>query len=289
MASHPAEAEALRDRQRRDWNLAAPGWGRRRDRSHTGDPVLTERLLALAGVRPGQRVLDLACGVGDPAFALADRVGPTGAVLGLDLSPGMVELARAGAAERGLANVEFRPIESELDLGVPAASFDAATCRFGLMLMPEPARALTAIRRALKPGARAAACTWGPPERVPYFATVMQIVRRHVDLPPPDPAAPGPMALPTPAALAGVFQAAGFAEVETESVEATVLAAETPAAFWDAAVTVSGLLLALLGSLPAKRREAIRDDAIRTLGGMFPEGPVRLGGEALVAAGTNPG
>ena len=81
---------------------------------------------------------------------------------------------------------------------------------------------------------------------------------------------------------------AGFTAIETESVEAVALAADTPSEFWDTVVEVAGPVGTALGALPEATRQAIRDDAVRTLGELFPDGPVRLGGEAVVAAATNP-
>lgn len=289
MADQSLDAADLRERQRQVWDLAAPSWGRQHNQSSATESRLTEQLIDLAGVASGHRVLDLACGVGDPAFAIAARVGSVGSVLGLDLSRGMIEQAQRGAIARGLANVEFRAIESESDLGIMDGGFDAATCRFGLMFMPDPGHAAMLIRRALKPGARFAVCTWAPPDRVPYFGLIAAIVRRHVDLPPPDPNAPGPLRLSTPEVLTDIFRAGGFVDLKIATVETTVLDTDGPEAFWDTAVTINGLLLAVLPSLPVEQRDEIRDDAIRTLREKFPEGPVRLGGEALLASGVNPG
>jgi SAM-dependent methyltransferase len=289
--NEPPNAAVLRERQRTNWDLAAPGWRRGQENRDPADRTVndvTTRLLALAGIRPGQRVLDLACGVGEPAFAIAERVGSAGAVLGLDLSQQMVDGAQVLARARGINNAEFRRIDSELELGVPNGSFDAATCRFGLMFAPDPARALAAIRRALKPGGHVAVSTWGPPERVRFLALATAIVGRHVELPPADPATPGLSALPTPEALRRVFGAAGF--IETEVVDVTVATlADSPAAFWDAQAEVSGPIMGILATLPEATRRAIREDAIRTVGALFPDGVVRLDNEALVAAGVNPG
>lgn len=284
----PVDATALRERQRTDWNRAAAGWRQRAARGG-GDTTLTDRLIAMAGIRTGQRVLDLACGVGDPALAIAARVGPAGSVLGLDLTQAMLDGARSLAEERGIGNAEFRRIESEVELGVADGSFDAATCRFGLMFMPDPARGLAAVRRALKPGGRVAVCTWGPPERVPYFSLLTAIVRRHADVPPADPEAPGPMRLPTPEVVGGVLRDAGFAAVETDTLETFGQVADTPAAYWGARTEPTGQFASVLAALPEETQRAIREDAIRTLGEMFPDGPVRLGGEVIVAAGMNPG
>jgi SAM-dependent methyltransferase len=288
--TEPPDAAAQRARQRRDWDLAAPGWRRGQEARDPADRTVndvTARLLELAGIRPGQRVLDLACGVGEPAFAIAGRVGPTGTVLGLDLSRAMIDGVQALARARDIHNAEFRRIDSELELGVPDRSFDAATCRFGLMFTPDPARALAAVRRALKPGGRAAVSTWGPPDRVRFLALTREIVGRHVALPLPDPTAPGLSALPTPEALRRVFAAAGF--VDTKVIDVTVpFEAASPAAFWDAQEGGCGPILGVLATLPEATRQAIREDAIRTVDAMFPDGAVRLESEALVAAGVNP-
>src|SRR5947209_6718976 len=111
-------AEQVRAQQRAEWSAAAPGWIRHRHAVSAPARPLTEQLLALAQIRPGQRVLDLACGTGDPAFTIAERVGPTGAVLGLDQSPEMIDGARAWAHAHGVQNVEFRQIQMEVELGV---------------------------------------------------------------------------------------------------------------------------------------------------------------------------
>src|SRR5262249_8540000 len=158
-------------------------------------------------------------------------------------------LARA----RGIQNAEFRRIDSELELDVADRSFDAATCRFGLMFTPDPARTLAAVRRALKPDGRVAVSTWGPPERVRFLALAREIVGGAVAFPPADPTAAGLSALPTPEALRRVFAAAGF--VATEVVAVTVpFLADSPAAFWDAQAEGCGPILGVLAALPPAAR-----------------------------------
>jgi SAM-dependent methyltransferase len=290
MSSNPSpDAATVRGRQQAGWDHSAPGWRSRQAQLTAGDATVTDRLLALAGIAAGMRVLDLACGAGDPALAVAARVGPTGHVLGLDLSQAMVDEAHALASERGVRNATFRRIASELELGVADAGFDAATCRFGVMFMPDPVAALAAVRRALKPGGRVSVSTWGRPERSPYITIISAVVGRHAALPPADPGAPGATRLPTPAAVEGVLRAAGFVDVAAEAVEVVALAAETAAACWEARLATAGPIGAVVAALPEDVRGAIRADAIRTLEDLCPGGPVALGGEAILAAGTNPG
>jgi SAM-dependent methyltransferase len=285
MAIQTEQAEQVRHQQREEWSAAAPGWQARRDDVSQPTTSITRRLLAMAGITTGQRVLDLACGNGDPSFTIAQRVGPDGYVVGLDITGPMVRNAQAWAKQHGLANVEYRIIPNELELGVPEASFDIATCRHGLMYMPEPVAALRTLHTALKPAGRVAISTWGPPERCPFFGIAVQIVMRHIEVPPPDPSAPGPFALHTPEMLTDILEAAGFTSVETVAFETSVLEAENPAAYWDLICEVAGPLVPLMASLPIEVRQAIRDDAVKTYGELSPDGPVKLGGECLLAAG----
>lgn len=281
--------EKVREQQRTAWGAAAPGWASRRESGAQRGEAVTEALLEMARIAPGQRVLDLASGVGDPAFAIADRVGPEGKVLGLDLTPEMVEAATAWAEEHGIQNVEFLQITSEIDLGVSEQSFDAATCRFGLMFMPDPTATVKALFEAVKPGGRLAIATWGPPERCPFFVFPNQILSRHVELPPPDPTGPGPFALSSREALEGALHGAGWQDVKVTAMTIYPVEADSPEEFWDLVCRTSGSAIVLMRSLPEERRQAIRDDALASLRGMMQDGKVRLSGEALVTSGVKPG
>lgn len=282
------EAE-VRGRQRAEWGAVAPGWRRNREKLGVTASPITERLVALSGVRRGDRVLDLACGTGDPAFTLAGTVGPEGFVVGLDLSEEMVEAARSWAASQGIGNVEFQLIESELEPDVEPRSFDAATCRHGLQFMPDPMAALQELRDAVKPGGRVAASTWTTPERNPNFTLPKEIIARHAELPEEDPDAPGLFAIPAPEDLELLFETAGLTEVRTEVFPTPIARAESAESYWRSIETVAGPLVSLLASLTEVERRVIREDAVRTLREMFPEGPVEIDGEAIATAGVSPG
>ena len=283
------DAVELRKRQRAEWSAAAPAWQPDPATPLAATDAVTQRLLALARVVPGQQVLDLACGGGNPAFAIAAQVGDGGHVLGLDFSPEMIEGTSARTQSRGISNAEFRAIADELDLGVPPDHFDAATCRFGLMFMPDPGLALRMLYQALKPGARIAVSTWAGLERCPSYAVLVSIVRRHVDL---SPAALTELTRPFSALgerqqLEALLTAAGFGELEIDLVDGAN-EAESAAAYWDAQSARAAPMRALLATLSEERRTAIRADAIATLGAMFPSGPVRLTNQAWIAAGIKP-
>jgi SAM-dependent methyltransferase len=117
-------------------------------------------MLDMAALQPGERVLDVACGTGLVSFRALEAVGKAGVVVGTDISGEMVETARILAAEQGINNATFERLDAE-DLTLDCEPFDAALCGLGLMYVPDPVRALTEMRRLLKPEGRIAAAVWG--------------------------------------------------------------------------------------------------------------------------------
>src|SRR5437763_1435369 len=128
------DKQTAKANQFKAWQAVAPGWKRWSDLMRRITKPLTDRMVA--EVSPGQRVLDIASGCGEPAIAMAEKVGPQGSVLGTDLVEDMLVFAREHAAARGLTNIEFRHVDGE-ELDVPPGSFDVVTMRWGLMFMPD--------------------------------------------------------------------------------------------------------------------------------------------------------
>ncbi len=209
-------SEELTGRQKLQWGRAAAGWERHYDWFERQSRELAAWLCDAAGLAPGQQVLDLACGSGQPAATAAARVRPGGRVAATDLSPEMVAVTRRTAERLGIDNLDAREMDMQA-LAFPDETFDAATCRFGLMFCPEPVRAASEVRRVLKPGGRFALAVWDEPAKNPFFSVMAGVVERFVPSPPPDPAAPGPFRLAPPGELARVLGAAGFSTVEVEA------------------------------------------------------------------------
>lgn len=170
--------DALKSKLRETWETAAPGWAKWEQTFSAGLEHVTLDLLDLAGVDVGARVLDVASGAGFQTIQAARRVGPSGAIVASDISGTMLEHVRRNAEAAGLANIETVESAAE-DLADTANPFDAAICRLGLMLFPDPSSAVQAIRRALKPGARFAALVFTTPANNPFMAQPMAILLRH--------------------------------------------------------------------------------------------------------------
>jgi ubiquinone/menaquinone biosynthesis C-methylase UbiE len=198
--------------QRYGWDKAAPHY-----EDHWAAQPAQDRLLELAALRPGERVLDVACGSGLLTFRAADAVGPRGAVAATDISEQMVQHIRTGAAARSFANITARRAHAEEPV-FETASFDAALCGLGLMYAPEPLAALREMRRVLKPGGRAVVAVWGARSRCGW-AEIFPIVDRRVQ----SDVCPMFFQLGTGESLRMHMESAGFADVQ-ENRLSTILA-----------------------------------------------------------------
>lgn len=278
------DAGKYKQATREQWNASGAGydaWGDTLERMTAG--AIT-RMLELAGVEPGGRVLELAAGTGRLTLRIARRVVPGGVVLATDLSPDILALARANAREAGLSNMATQEMDGER-LDVDEGSFDAVLSSLGLMFFPDPVRSLGQQLRAAKPGGKVAALVISTPERNPFFAIPAMIIRERAGLPPPPPGAPGPFALGTPDVIAAAFERAGLREVATEHV-ATVL--ELASA--DEHVRFLRDAFGALHLMMAKMSEAEQAETWESVGAALErfqgEAGYRCPGELLVCVGT---
>ena len=207
--------EQIIEGQRQDWNRVAGGWEKWDRFFDEQMAFLNHRLVGDARLRAGMRVLDLGSGTGYPALLGAQPVGPNGSVTGLDLAEQMLAAARRKATTLGLPNITFRA-DDVTALPFEANSFDAITSRFCLMFLPEIQKAAAEILRVLRPGAWLAAAVWSTPDKNPYLMIPITVIKQFIDLPSPDPTAPGIFRLAKPGDLAGMLQQAGCTHLSEE-------------------------------------------------------------------------
>ena len=258
---------------------------------------VSDQLIRSTGITSGQTVLDVATGTGQPALIIAKIVGPNGKVIGVDLSPEMLEVAKEEAASQGLTNVVVFQVVKDESLSIFSDNtFDSVVCRNGLMLMPDPVKALKAFLRVLKPGGKASVTVWGSPDRSPVMGVVMKTISKHIpDMKPPSAAAAasgtpgGPFSIPSVDMLRDYFLKAGFSNFNAEKIEVTVAQTDTVEQFWQAMTEVTGFLAILLSKLPDEKKLAIKNDVIDSLRKIFPSGgPVKFTGELILGTGTKP-
>ena len=205
--------------QIRYWNeTAGPKWVAMDDAINQVIAPIGEHALEAAGVRAGERILDVGCGGGRTTVELARRTGPSGAVTGLDVSGPLLALARHRAADAGLA-VTFVEADAQTH-PLPTATFDLLFSRFGVMFFADPATAFVNLGRALRPGGRAVFACWQPLPQNAWVVVPLMAAAQHVTLPPPPAAdAPGPFALGDPDRVRDILGRAGFRDVRIAPVE----------------------------------------------------------------------
>ena len=213
------DADKYKRTQHDQWNEDAAAWHRWGPTLQDWFSGVTRTMLDLAEIAPGQRVLDVAAGAGEPALSAAGRVGPQGYVLATDLSENIIQFAQKIADDRHLANFKTRAMDGE-NLELPDGSFDAVLCRFGLMYMPNRQRALAEWRRVLKPGGRVVAAVFSTPDKNGWGAVPIRVIRKRAQLPPPLPGQPGPFSLGGEGALEGALREADFQNIQTHKLSA---------------------------------------------------------------------
>ena len=272
-------------RERTTWASAASGWKRRDELLRKGAAPVSTRLLELAGITAGQRVLDIASGTGEPAIPAAQRVGPNGRVCGTDLVEEMLVHAREKAATAGMSNIEFHCVDGET-LDFEAASFDAATCRWGLMFMPEPEVCLRLVHGVMKEKARFATACWSEPAKNPFVSLLMQELANYMELPKPPPDAPGIFALADPDRLCSLLDSAGFRDVVLEEMEINVIEVADGSAYWEAMSDLAAPVMTLVRQLDDASRESYIADVIRAADALRQGDTLRMRGTTWLASAT---
>ena len=265
----------------RHWDAVAPAWDAYRDRLFDDVRAVSERLVEQIDLQDGQTVLELAAGPGETSFLAAARLGSAGRVICSDFAPAMVEAARRRAEEQHLANVECRVIDAQ-QIDLPDDSVDGVLMQFGLMLVPEPDRAITAIRRVLRPGGRCAYATWGPPDRNPWLFQMVAAMVQSGIAPPGNPFAPGGLfSLSTPESNQDLLGAGAFSDVTVEEVTG-VMRYDSPDDYWTFVIAVSGPLAELVGALDAGQVHDVRAKLQPSLAPYENDGALELPWTALV-------
>ena len=251
------DLDTYRQDSRETWAKMAPGWEDRREWLMGITGPVNAWLVEAADPQPGQVFLDIAAGTGDLGFLVAERVGDQGRVVSTDFAPEMVDVARRQGEARGVTNVDFRVLDAER-MDLEDDSVDGVVCRYGYMLMADPAAAMAETRRVLRRGGRLAFAVWGTPDRNPWAAVPAMTLMQRGHMPPPEPGAPGIFALGEPERIRDLVGEAGFAQ----PVQIEELAVEFRWAnfddLWDTLLRITGPLSRVITALPDDEREATR-------------------------------
>jgi SAM-dependent methyltransferase len=250
------EAVEQRRQSLEHWEGSAPGWVARQETIRRLSEPVSQWMIEAIEPQPGQRVLELAAGLGETGFRVAELIAPIGGVITSDQSEAMLEGARARASQLGLSNVEFQVLNAEW-IDLPLASVDAVLCRWGHMLMVDPTTALRETRRVLRPGGRVALAVWDAVERNPWAALPAVELRERGLVDPPAPGEPGPFALGDEGRVRELLAQAGFSSVHVRALD---LEQRTPSfeEFWDTTLDLSRNFHDAVLSRPRAEIEQIR-------------------------------
>jgi len=268
------------------WEQSAAGWGRQRAVMQRAAQPVSAWMIDAIEPQPGHRVLELAAGPGDTGLLAAELIAPGGTLVSSDSSEAMVDQARARAAELGITNVEFATLDAEW-IDLPTASIDGVLCRWGYMLVADPATALGETRRVLAPGGRLALAAWADPQDNPWISVARQQIS-EISAPETaaDPDEPNMFAFREPARIEQLLGDAGFTEIQIEQVD-IVFEYKDLDDWWDTQLDFSATLRDAVGALTPAQRDEARDaiDA-RLARYVADEGSVGLPGRTHVAAAT---
>lgn len=278
------DATDFRRRSRAVWEAMAPGWDSRHAYFEEIARPVTDLMLERLGPERGQTILDLAAGTGVAGFAAAGVVGSEGRVIVSDFAEQMVDAAARHAARLGLTNVECRVLDAE-QLELADGAVDGVVCRWGYMLMADPAAAFRETRRVLRQGGRLAFAVFTGPEENPWGSLPVAVLVEQGHMPRPEVGAPGLFALADRDRLSGLLAEAGFSQPRFEEVAFTWRFADADA-FWTFLNEAAGAITIVLDRLDHDERLRAGQEIRRRAEAFAGPNGVELGGVSLVASAT---
>lgn len=281
------DSKQFKEAQQKSWDSVALGWQKWWKTFEKGAQNLSNHLVELAKINTGSKVLDIATGIGEPAITAAKKVRDgSGNVLGTDISPQMLSVARQRAASLGLQDViEFKEGDAET-ISLPASAFDTVLCRWGLMYLPDLKGGLSNIYRSMVDGGHIAAAVWASPDKVPILSVSMNTVVKETGKPMPPSGTPGPFKLADQKIITSTLSECGFKDVAIERINVifTFSSAEEYTQFNQA---IAAPINAMLADQSQVRKEEIWK-AVTELASKYIDGTgsVRFDNESICICAT---
>lgn len=274
--------EQIRDQQKQSWNKFSPGWKKWDDLFMDFLNPNGQQIIESLHLRDTDVVLDIAAGTGEPGLTIASKV-KKGKVVITDLAEEMLVVARENKERKGIDNVVFVACDV-CELPFADNSFDAVSCRFGFMFFPDMLLAAKEIARVLKPGGRVATSVWNVPDKNFWVTAIMGTISRNMELPAPQPGAPGMFRCAKEGLIAGIFEQAGLKNISVKEV-AGKMDCKTADTYWSAMTEVAAPVVAALDKADEATYAKIKSEVFDLVNQKFPDGNVQIDSSALVIYG----
>jgi ubiquinone/menaquinone biosynthesis C-methylase UbiE len=252
----PIDLDEYRKASHESWDRFAGNWEEERDFLLSATGEVSDRLVERLDPKPGDTVLDIAAGTGDLGFMVAERLGDEGKLISTDFAPSMVEVAKRAGQERGVTNVEYRVLDAER-MDLDDSSVDGVICRWGYMLMADPAAALAETRRVLRDGGRLSFTVWAAPDRNEWAAIPGMTMVELGHMPPPEPGDPGIFAMGDPNRIRSLVTGAGFGDPQIEEV-AVSWPYSDPDEHWEKTLKLAAPIAEAFGKLSGEDQEQVK-------------------------------
>jgi ubiquinone/menaquinone biosynthesis C-methylase UbiE len=240
------------------WEQMAPGWdGWNAMLAEAGRPV-TDQMVTALEPQPGETILELAGGAGVSGFAAAALMGGEGRLIMTDFAEKMVEAQRRRGEELGFRNIDYRVMDAER-MDLDDDSVDGVLCRWGYMLMADPAAALDETRRVLRDGGRLSFSVWGAPDDNQWATLTARILIERGHMEPAESGAPGIFAMADPGRIETLMTEAGFERPHLHEIP-TMWTFESFDQFWQYTLEIVGAIALVIAQLDDREREAVRSE-----------------------------
>jgi SAM-dependent methyltransferase len=269
----------------REWRATAPFWKKHAGTIRIMFAPVTEALIEEASIGPGQSVVDVAGGAGEPSLTIAARVGPTGSVAFTDVAEEMVNAARSEALRRQVTNIKFYQSPAD-SLPFEDNLFDAAVSRLGVMFFPDPLAGLKEMLRVDKPDGVVSLVVWGIADENPFSYEVTRVLARYVEPAPPDAGAPDAFRFGASGVLSELVAQAGAANVRERLFKFQIQAPISLEEFWVLRSETSGTLRQKLATMAEEQRRAIREEVIEAVEPYFADNQMDFPAEMLIVTGN---
>lgn len=267
------------------WAQVAQYWEKHRQTIRAMFLPITQALIEEAQIAPGQSVLDVATGPGEPALSIIDVVGAAGEVVGIDPAAGMIEAAKRAVLENRSGNTHFE-VASADRLPFPANRFDAVMSRFGVMFFPSPLDGVREMLRVLKPNRRIAFAVWGSPEANAFFYVFNNIINRHVPPEPEPPGSPDAFLFAAPRKLLDILNQAGAVQTTERLLQFTIEVPLSADDTWALRFEMSEKFRKRLANVSQEQAAAIRREGIEDLRSYSTGRGIGFPAEVLIVSAT---